>query len=72
MSNQFLIQPDAIYSDGDVRLALGVTASALVRARRESRLKFTRQGHSILYRGQWLLDWLEHDAHRDRQEVTSC
>ena len=72
MSNQFLIQPDAIYTDGEVRLALGVTSSALVRARRESRLKFTRQGHSVLYRGQWLLDWLEHDARPDRSGCPMC
>lgn len=73
MSNPFVIQPDAVYSDGEVRLALGVTSSALVRARREGRLRFTRQGNSILYRGQWLLEWLEHDARRNRErEVTPC
>ncbi len=72
MSDPFVIQPDAIYSDGEVRLALGVTSSALVRARREGRLCFTRQGNSILYRGQWLLDWLERDARRCGREVTPC
>jgi hypothetical protein len=64
MSNPFVIQADAVYSDGEVRLALGVTSAALVRARREGRLRFTRQGNSILYRGQWLIEWLENDARR--------
>ena len=68
MSDPFIIQPDAVYSDGEVRLALGVTSSALVRARRELRLRFTRQGNSILYRGQWLLDWLEKDS-RGHHEI---
>lgn len=73
MSNPFVIQPDAVYPDGEVRLALGVTSSALVRARREGRLRFTRQGNSILYRGQWLLEWLEQDARRNHEsEVTPC
>ena len=73
MSNPFVIQPDAVYSDGEVRLALGVTSSAIVRARREKRLRYTRQGNSILYRSQWLIDWLERDARRSREsEVTTC
>ena len=71
MSNPFVIQPDAVYSDGEVRLALGVTSSAIVRARREGRLRFARQGNSILYRGQWLIDWLERDARRNRGSEVS-
>ena len=56
------IDSEAIYHDGDVRLLLGLTAASTARARREGRLRYTRQGHSILYRGQWLIDWLERDA----------
>lgn len=56
------IESDGVYTDGDVRLMLGLTSAALARARRDGLLKFSRQGHSILYRGVWLLDWLERDA----------
>ncbi len=57
-----LIEPDAIYTDGDIRLALGLTTATLSRARRDGRLRYSRQGRTLLYRGSWLLDWLERDA----------
>ena len=56
------IDVDGVYTDGDVRLLLGVSSAALSRARRDRMLRFSRQGHSLLYRGTWLLDWLERDA----------
>ena len=56
------VDPEGIYHDGDVRLLLGLTATSTSRARREGRLRYTRQGRSVLYRGQWLIDWLEADA----------
>ncbi len=56
------IDPDAIYHDGQVRLLLGLPGATLTRCRRLGTLRHSRQGHSILYRGQWLLDWLEADA----------
>jgi hypothetical protein len=59
-----LIHPDAVYHDGQARLLLGLTGATLARARREGRLRHTRQGHRVLYRGSWLLDWLEADADR--------
>lgn len=67
----FLIQADAVYTDGEVRLALDVTSSALALARRQQRLRFTRQGRTILYRGQWLLDWLEKDSTQNSQREVS-
>jgi hypothetical protein len=58
------IHPDGIYHDGQARLLLGLTGAAMTRARREGRLRFTRQGNRVLYRGAWLLAWLEADADR--------
>jgi hypothetical protein len=58
------IHPDAIYHDGQVRLLLGLPGATLDRARREGRLRYTRQGGRVLYRGTWLLAWLEADAER--------
>lgn len=66
------IDPDGVYSDGDVRLLLGLSSSALARARREGSLRFSRQGNSLLYRGVWLLDWLERDADRRSQGAEVC
>lgn len=56
------IDPNTIYHDGQVRLMLGLPGATLARVRREGLLRYSRQGHRILYRGQWLLDWLEDDA----------
>jgi len=53
---------DAVYHDGDARLALGLTDAAMRRARRDGRLRYTRQGQRVLYLGRWLLEWLEADA----------
>lgn len=58
------IHPDAFYQDGQARLLLGLTGTTLARARRDGRLRFTRQGNRVLYRGAWLLAWLESDADR--------
>ncbi len=54
-----VIEPTGVYTDGDLVLGLGVAHATLIRARREGRLRFTRQGHRTLYLGRWVLDWLE-------------
>jgi len=59
------IEPDAIYRDGDVRLILDLPSATLARARREGRLKYSRQGGRLLYRGAWILDWIERDASKN-------
>ena len=66
------VEADGVYSDGDVRLLLGLTSATLARARRDGTLRYSRQGNSILYRGGWLLAWLERDADRraERQAVS--
>ncbi len=53
------IDPDGIYHDGEARLLLGLTDATMRRARREGHLRFSRQGTRTIYRGQWLIDWLE-------------
>lgn len=59
------IDPDGIYHDGQARLLLGLSGATLSRARRQGRLRFTRQGKRILYRGAWLLAWRESAADRE-------
>jgi hypothetical protein len=56
------IEPDAIYDDGAVVLALDIPSATLARARRDGRLRYTRQGRRTLYLGQWVLEWLAADA----------
>ena len=56
------IQPDALYRHDDARLLLRLSGPAMARARRDGQLRFTRQGTRILYRGTWLIEWLEVDA----------
>jgi len=53
------IEPDGVYDDDRVYLAWEVSAQTLARARREGRLRFSRQGRRILYLGRWLLEWLQ-------------
>jgi hypothetical protein len=53
------IEPDALYDDGSLRQALGLTSNTLTSARRARTLRFTRQGKRTLYLGRWILEWLE-------------
>jgi hypothetical protein len=62
MVSPVCIDPRAVYDDGAVVMALDIPSSVLARARREGRLRYSRQGRRTLYLGQWLLDWIEADA----------
>lgn len=56
------IDPDAWYQDADLAIRFGFRATTLAHGRRRGGLRFARKGRSTLYRGQWLLDWLERDT----------
>jgi len=65
------IDPGAVYDDGTVVLTLDIPSATLARARRDGRLRYTRQGRRVLYMGQWLLDWLAADSSpAGRQEAS--
>ena len=60
-----------------LRAELGLTLRTVARARRDGKLRFARQGHRILYLGQWVVDWLQADSRFDvmprrGEETTSC
>lgn len=57
-----ILEPTGVYDDGALVLGLGLTHAALIRARRDRRLRFTRKGNRTLYLGSWVLDWLREDA----------
>jgi hypothetical protein len=56
------IEAEAVYDDGSLRQALGLTDAALAAARRSGSLRFTRQGKRVLYLGRWITSWLEGQA----------
>ena len=58
------IEPEALYDDASLRQALGLTPSALAHGRRTGGLRYTRQGRRTLYKGVWILAWLESEIER--------
>lgn len=62
MVSTVLIEPQGIYDDGAIHLALGITSATLARARRQGTLRFARKGKRTLYLGSWIIDWIEADA----------
>jgi hypothetical protein len=53
------IEPDGLYDDGTLRLLLGLACGTTARARREGSLRFSRRGNRTLYKGAWILAWIE-------------
>lgn len=53
------IDPEGIYAEGDIRRMLQLSEQDLRRARKLGLLRFVRNGHGRIYRGQWILDWIE-------------
>jgi hypothetical protein len=73
MRSAIWFDPDAVYDDGTLLFSLGLTETVLARARRAGTLRHTRQGRQTLYRGAWVLAWLESSAtshEAERQEVS--
>jgi hypothetical protein len=56
------IEPTDVFDNERLLELLGVSEAALIRARRDGRLKHTRQGNKILYLGKWVIDWLNNDC----------
>lgn len=52
------IERDSYYDDEALRRTFGLRRGAVERSRRGGTLRFTREGGRILYRGDWLEDWL--------------
>ncbi len=69
------IDPDCFYDEASCRFSLGITGSALAKARKDGELRFTRRGGRTRYLGRWLIDWLTGEAEpqkRRTQAVASC
>ena len=52
------IEPEAWYTDPDLRLILRMPAKTLQRARRAGELRYTRRGITVWHRGTWVNQWL--------------
>jgi hypothetical protein len=62
MIEPVLIESEALYDNTALRQALGLTHAVLTAARRAGRLRYTRQGNRTLYKGAWILNWLESES----------
>jgi hypothetical protein len=62
MLHPVTIETEALYDDGSLYQALGLTPTTLANARRAGSLRFTRQGKRTLYKGAWILAWLDSKA----------
>jgi hypothetical protein len=58
MVKPVLIEPDAIYDDGALRQTVGLKPSALATARRSGLLRHARIGQRTVYRGEWIIEWI--------------
>lgn len=59
MASSFCIEPDRIYDEGSIALAMDLPLATLARARREGRLRFARKGRRVFFFGQWVIDWIK-------------
>jgi hypothetical protein len=71
MIEPVLLDPEALYDDGSLRQALGLTPTTLAAGRRSGTLRYTRQGKRTLYLGKWILAWLEAAASTPHQTTAS-
>jgi hypothetical protein len=62
MTEPVTLDSDAIYDDDALRRVLGLSPSSLATARRNGKLRYTKQGQRTLYRGAWILAWLDSTA----------
>ena len=56
------IAPEALYDDSALGQVLGLSAASLAAARRSGSLRHTRKGMRTLYKGKWVLAWLETES----------
>jgi hypothetical protein len=61
------IEPNGLYDDTSLYEALGLTPNALASARRKGTLRYARQGKRTLYKGEWILAWLDSTATKSHE-----
>jgi hypothetical protein len=63
-SEPITIQSEAFYDDWSLSEALGLPLGTLAAARRAGALRCVQKGKRTLYRGSWVLAWLDSSATR--------
>jgi len=63
------VHPDSIYDEPAIKFCLGISPAALAEGRRSGKLRFSRIGNRILYRGGWLMGWFDSLSDLDREGV---
>jgi hypothetical protein len=58
MLQGIVIDENALFDDTALFCAFGFSEAALAKARREKKLRFTRQGRRVYYLGAWVTAWL--------------
>jgi hypothetical protein len=56
------IEPTAVYDLAQARAVLNLAASTLEREVALRRIRYARRGGRLLFKGQWLLQWVEDAA----------
>ena len=62
VTEPFSIDPDAFYTVAMMERLLDVSVVTLSRARKTGALRCVKKGRSVLFRGQWVLNWLENET----------
>jgi hypothetical protein len=63
---------DAYYDGPSATIALGIGETSLARARRSGALRHVRRGGRIMYKGEWLDEWLSGTAGDGRDRETAA
>lgn len=71
MNPALQIDPNGVYEEGAVSLALDIPLASLSKARREGELRFVRRGRRVFITGRNLLAWLD-PSERDSREKRSA
>lgn len=59
---KFRLEAEAVYLEDALAEVLGISPATLASVRRSGCIRHARVGRRILYRGVWVLDWLEKTA----------
>ncbi len=72
ISPALTIEPNGIYAEGAISIALDIPLATLSRARRVGELRFVRRGRRVFVTGANLLAWLDpSEDSPSRKAVTS-
>ena len=71
MTSPATIEREAVYSQSQVKLLLGISIRSIGDACRASELQFTFRARRRFFKGQWLIDWLEGQATQNQPAANS-